>query len=51
MKPILRYQSRLLPRRSYRPNRLLRVRPGVKLNIVFRPARRFGMKPQLITVS
>ena len=43
MKPVLRYQSQLLLRKSYKPNRLLRARP-VKLNFVFRPVR-FGVKP------
>jgi hypothetical protein len=47
MKPVLRYQSQLLFRRSYRPNRLLRIRPVPRLNFVFRPAQRFGAKPQI----
>ena len=50
MKPIVRYQSQLLCRRSYKPNRAIRIRPIGKRNIVFRPAKRFGMKPQLTTV-
>jgi hypothetical protein len=37
MKPILRYQSQLLFRKSYKPNRVIRIRPGLKLNLVFRP--------------
>ena len=45
MKPVLRYQSQLLFRKSYRPNRVLRIRPA-KLNFIFRPVR-FGMKPQI----
>ena len=50
MRTPLRFQSQLLIRRSYKPNRLLRVRPTGRLNIVFRPVRRFGAKPQLATV-
>jgi len=46
MKPVLRYQSQLLLRRSYKPNRI-RIKPA-KLNIVFRPSR-FGLKPQIKT--
>jgi hypothetical protein len=51
MKPIVRYQSQLLFRRSYKPNRAIRIRPIGRLNIVFRPAKRFGLKPQLSIVS
>ncbi len=43
MKPVIRYQSQLLLRKSYKPNRLIRTRP-VKLKFVFRPVR-FGLKP------
>jgi hypothetical protein len=50
MKPVLRYQSQLLYRRSYKPPRAIRIRPGRRLNIVFRPMRRFGSKPELINV-
>ena len=46
MKPVIRYQSQLLLRRSYKPDRL-RIKPR-KLNIVFRPVR-FGVKPQINT--
>lgn len=50
MKPAIRYQSQLLPRRSYKPSRVLRIKfvPGPRL--VFRPAQRFGEKPQLTAV-
>lgn len=48
MKPVLRYQSQLLFRKSYKPNRILRIKPGTKLNFVFRPVR-FGLKPQIKT--
>ena len=43
MKPVLRYQSQLLFRKSYKPNRI-RIKPA-KLNFVFRPVR-FGVKPK-----
>jgi hypothetical protein len=46
MKPVLRYQSQLLFRRSYKPKRI-RIKP-VKLNFSFRPVR-FGVKPQIKT--
>jgi hypothetical protein len=47
MKPVIRYQSQLLFRKSYKPKRNLRIQP-VKLNIVFRP-RGFGARPQIKT--
>jgi len=50
MKSIVRYQSQLLFRKSYKPHRVIRIRPIGRLNIVFRPAKRFGLKPQLTTV-
>ena len=46
MKPVLLYQSQLLFRKSYKPNRI-RIKPA-KLNFVFRPVR-FGVKPQIKT--
>lgn len=45
MKPVIRYQSQLLFRKSYKPERILRFKPA-KLNIQFRPVR-FGVKPQI----
>ena len=39
MKPVLRYQSQLLFRKSYKPTRVIRMRPAVKLSFVFRPPR------------
>ena len=51
MKPVIRYQGPLLFRKSYKPNRLIRIRPTAKPNITFRPMRRFGVKPQLELVS
>jgi hypothetical protein len=47
MKPVLRYQSQLLFRKSYKPKRVIRIRPA-KLYFVFRPVR-FGLKPQIKT--
>ncbi len=44
MKPVLRYQSRLLSRRSYKPNRVIRIRPASRLTLVFRPS---GARPEL----
>ncbi len=47
MRSVIRLQSQLLFRRSYKPNRLIRIRPMVKPSVTFRPMRRFGVKPQL----
>ena len=47
MKPIMRYRSQLLFRRSYKPNRVIRIRPAARFNLVFRPVHRVGAKPQL----
>jgi hypothetical protein len=47
MKPTIRYQSQLLFRRSYKPLRTLRIRPVARINRIFRPVHRFGMKPRL----
>ncbi len=38
MKPVTRYQSRLLFRKSYKPTRVIRIRPSRKMTIVFRPS-------------
>jgi hypothetical protein len=51
VKPVIRYQSQLLFRKSYKLNRVIRIRPDAKPNFVFRPMRRFGSKPQLELVS
>jgi hypothetical protein len=48
MKPVVRYQSQLLPRRSYKPSRAIRIRP-VKVRFTFRPVR-FGIKPKITTI-
>jgi hypothetical protein len=50
MKPVIRYQSQLLFRRSYKPNRIMRIRPTQRLNLVFRSVNRFGAKPRLTIV-
>ena len=47
MRPVIRYQSQLLYRKSYKPDRVIRIRPA-KLNFEFRPVR-FGLKPKIIT--
>jgi hypothetical protein len=46
VKPVIRYQSQLLFRKSYKPSRVIRIRPMGKLNFVFRPAG-FGLKPKI----
>ncbi len=51
MKPVIRFQSQLLFRKSYKPNRGIRIRPTSKPTFIFRPTRRFGFKPQLELVS
>ena len=43
----IRYQSQLLIRRSFKPKRPFRMSITPKLYVVFRPAKRFGVKPQL----
>ena len=47
MKPVIRDQSQLLFRMSFKANRLIRIRPVAKPSVTFRPVRRFGVKPQL----
>jgi hypothetical protein len=39
MKPIIRYQSQLLFRKSYKPNRITRILPAPKSRLTFRPTR------------
>jgi len=39
MRPVMRYQSQLLFRRSYKPHRVIRIRPAGKRNLLFRPSR------------
>ena len=44
MKPVLRFQSQLLFRKSYKPARILRIRPNTK-SVTFRPSRP-GVEPR-----
>ena len=39
MKPVIRYRSQMLFRKSYKPNRVIRIRPAQKAALVVRPAR------------
>ena len=39
MRPVMRYQSQLLFRKSYKPNRVIRIRPTGKRSLLFRPSR------------
>ena len=39
MKPIIRYQSQLLFRKSYKPDRLIQIRLAAKAIKFFRPSR------------
>ena len=50
MKPILRYRSQLLFRKSYKLNRAMRIRLVPRVNLAFRPVNRFGSKPRLEVV-
>ena len=50
MRPIVRYQSQLLIRKSYKPKRIIRIGPMPKPAMVFRPWNRFGAKPRLTLV-
>lgn len=45
MRPVMRYQSQLLFRKSYKPSRIIRIKP-TKLVFEFRPVR-FGLKPRM----
>jgi len=47
MKPVIRNQSQLLFRKSYRPERMLRIKPA-RIKVMFRPVR-FGVKPEIKT--
>ena len=49
MKPVIRYQSKLPVRRSFKPNRVIRIRLAPKVIFVFRPVG-FGLKPEIKTV-
>ncbi len=39
MKPVIRYRSQMLFRKSYKPNRIIRIRPTRKAALVVRPTR------------
>ena len=39
MKPLIRYRSQLLFRKSYKPSRVIRIRPAQKVALIVRPAR------------
>ena len=41
MKSVIRYRSqpRIIFRRSYKPNRVIRIRPAHKVALIVRPAR------------
>ena len=39
MKTAIRYRNRLLFRKSYKPNRVIRIRPAPRFALVVRPAR------------
>lgn len=39
MRPVIRYQSQLLFRRSYKPTRIIRIRPATGATLTFRPTR------------
>ena len=47
MKQVIRYQSKLLFRKSYRPERMLRIKPA-RIKVIFRPVG-FGVKPEIKT--
>ena len=39
MKPVIRYRSQLLFRKSYKPSRVIRIRPAQKGALIVWPAR------------
>ena len=39
MKPVIRYRSQILFRKSYKPNRIIRIRPAQRATLVVRTAR------------
>ena len=50
MRPVIRYQSKLLFRKSYKPRRIVRIRPAMKFNLTFRPVG-FGLKPKILNTE
>jgi hypothetical protein len=51
MKPIIRYRSQLLFRKSYKPNRIIRIRPATKLNPTIHPSRAGPLNKTLTDAS
>jgi hypothetical protein len=49
MKPVIRYQIKLPVRRTFKPNRVIRIRLAPKVSFVFRPIG-FGLKPEIKSV-
>jgi hypothetical protein len=47
MKRAIRYQSKLLFRKSYRPEPIVQIKPA-RIKVIFRPVR-FGVKPEIKT--
>ncbi len=47
MKSTIRYQYTMPRFRSYKPRRAILIRVTPRLNMVFRPINRFGLKPRL----
>jgi len=50
VKPVIRFQSKLPIRRSFKPKRVIRIRFAPAVSFVFRPAG-FGLKPEIKTVQ
>jgi hypothetical protein len=47
MKPVIRYQTQLLFRKSYKPVRIIRIRPAHKVTRVARVVRPARAGPQI----
>ena len=39
MKPVIRYRSQMLFRKSYKSNRVIRIRPAQRTTLIVRPVR------------
>ena len=39
MKPVIRYRSQMLFRKSCKPNRVIRIRPAQRITLIVRPVR------------
>ena len=46
MKPVIRYRSQLLFRKSYKPNHVIRIRPAQKVVLIVRRAA--GPQPRAV---